>query len=217
MIVRMLSPFFLIIPGICYLLASGLILLDQFRDFKSGARIATGLIWSSLAIHIFLLVMRFEQMPEAMFTGIREFSVALSALLVIGYLITARWLRGLGIAGAVMCVAGLILITTAPSLLYQPQAVPLILSNPLLLIHVPLVLLAYLAFALAAMGSVMYLLISDLLKARRPVAMSHKLPTLDSLEQFNQRMTRSGFLFLSAGIILGMIWSSSVWHTLIPK
>ena len=211
------DSFFLIIPGICYLLAGGLILLEQFTNKKSLTSMTTALIWVSLTGHIILLIARFNQMPETLFTSVREFAILLSALLVIGYLLTAKWLRGMGIAGAVMCVAGLILVITAPSLLAQPQAVPVILSNPLLLLHVPLVLLAYLSFALAAVASAMYLIISDLLKARRPVALSPQLPTLGSLEHFTYKMTQSGFVLLTVGIIIGMVWSHQVWGMLIPK
>lgn len=213
----MSNPALLTIPAVGYLLTGALMLVRQLARTEAFARAARLLLWLSLGGHLGLLVVRLWPAPAAPFTGAREFAVVLSALLVIAYLLTARLLRGPGIAGLVLGIAGLGLLLTAPTLHPLPDAAPAILMSPWLLLHVPLVLLASLMYAMAGSGGAMYLLVSSLLKARRPSAISRNMPTLESLERFAHRMAEIGFPLLTAGLMAGMVWSHGVWGELLPE
>jgi ABC-type transport system involved in cytochrome c biogenesis permease subunit len=211
------NPLLLLIPGIGYLLAAVLVLLRQFGRGEALTRASGAAVWVGLITHLGLMILRLWHAPAASFTGVREFSVLLALLLVLAYLLTRKWLRGGGIAGAALGIAGLTLLVTAPILPLCPAPAPAILMNPWLLLHVPLVLLAYLMYALAGSGGVMYLIVSALLKARHPLALSGNMPTLESLERFAHRMAEVGFPLLTAGIMTGMVWSHEVWGVLIPE
>jgi ABC-type transport system involved in cytochrome c biogenesis permease subunit len=204
-------------PGLGYLAASIVVFVRQLTRTEALAKAPFVLVWVSLAAHVTLLGLRVYQVPAAPFTGAREFAVLLALLLVIAYLLTANWLRGVGIAGVTLAVAGLALLAIAPTLPAQPQPAPAVLMSPWLLLHVPLCLLSYLMYALAGCGSAMYLVVSRLLKTRRPVAISRSMPTLDSLERFSHRMAELGFPLLTAGIMAGMMWSRSAWGELLPE
>jgi ABC-type transport system involved in cytochrome c biogenesis permease subunit len=206
-----------LIPGLGYLLAGAAYTFRRLARAERPAAWATGLIYLSLVLHVVLLGVRDYAQPTALFANARELALMISCLLVVAYLITARWLRGIGVSGLVLSVAGLSLLLAVPFLSAQPQPVPEMLRSPWLLLHVPLIMLAYLMYAMAASGAVMYLVVSWLLKARRPVALSAALPTLESLDRFSHRMARAGFPLLTAALIAGMMWSHEVWGQLFPE
>jgi ABC-type transport system involved in cytochrome c biogenesis permease subunit len=206
----------LLAPGIGYLIAGLVYTVRRLARAEQPLRWAVAIVWVSLAAHLVLVVARDYPEPAAPFASAREFLLVLSWLLVVAHLMTARWLRGIGISGLVLGAAGLTLVAVVPSLPAQPEAVPELLGSPWLLLHVPLILLADLMYALAGSGSIMYLVVSGLLKARRPIAISMSLPTLDSLDRFSHRMAEIGFPLLTAGLFAGMIWSHDVWGQLIP-
>lgn len=211
------SSALLLAPGIGYLIAGVACTLRRLTHAEQTVRWAVVLVWVSLAAHLALLVARNYAVPQVFFVNAREFALVLSWLLVVAYLMTAKWLRGIGVSGLVLGVAGLALVAVVPTLPARPEAVPPALASPWLLLHVPLVMLANLMYALAGSGGVMYLVVSGLLKARRPIAISHSLPTLDSLDRFSHRMAEIGFPLLTAGLMAGMVWSHEVWGQLIPE
>ncbi|MBU0610820.1 MAG: cytochrome c biogenesis protein [Armatimonadetes bacterium] len=203
-------------PAIGYVVVGVVCTVRRLQRPQPPALWLMGLVWLSLLSHLALIVWRDHATPEAPFVSAREATLVLSWLLVVAYLMTARWLRGIGVSGLVLGVAGLALIISGLTLPAQPEAVPTLLMSPWLLLHVPLVLLAYLTYTMAGVGAVMYLVVSSLLKSRRAIALSVSLPTLDSLERFSYRMAGLGFPVLTAGLMAGMVWSVQVWHQLIP-
>jgi ABC-type transport system involved in cytochrome c biogenesis permease subunit len=213
----MTNPTLLLIPGAGYVAAAALLVWAQLTRNERLARMGWALAWASLPLHALLLALRLVEQPAAPFTGAREFAVLLSLLLVIACQISARLLRGVGIGEVALTIAGIMLFITAPTLAHVPAPAPPVLENGWLLLHVPLLLLAYLMYALAGSGAGMYLIVSSLLKARRPLALSRNMPTLESLDRFSHRMAEIGFPLLTAGIMAGMVWSHEVWGQLIPE
>lgn len=211
------NPTLLFIPAAGYLLAAALIIWSQARETDRLSHVTPVLVWASLGLHALLLGTRVWQVPAAPLTGAREFAVLLSLLLVTAYLLTARLLRGVGIGEVVLAGAGVVLLVTAPTLSPVPAPAASVLNNPWLLLHVPLCMLAYVMYALAGSSAAMYLVVSSLLKARRPVALSRNMPTMESLDRFSHRMAEIGFPLLTAGIMAGMVWSHQVWGQLIPE
>lgn len=212
----MFSPTLLLIPAAGYVIAAGLLVWGQFRRAEAVTRVGCALAWASMPVHALLLGLRLMHEPAAPLTGAREFAVLLALLLVIAYQLTARLLRGVGVGEVALAIAGIMLVVTVPTLSNVPAPAPPVLANGWLLLHVPLLLLAYLMYALAGSGAAMYLLVSGLLKARRPLALSRNMPTLDSLDRFAHRMAEIGFPLLTGGIMTGMVWSHEVWGQLIP-
>lgn len=213
----MSNPSLLLIPAVGYLAAAALLLWGQLKRIDGATRAGWGLGWALMPLHALLLGLRFYEQPAAPLTAAREFAILLSLLLVITYQLTARLLRGVGVGEVVLTVAGALLLATAPTLPVAPATTPPILASVWLLLHVPLLLLADLMYALAGSGAAMYLVVSGLLKARRPLALLRDMPTLDSLERFSHQMAGIGFPLLTAGIMTGMIWSHEVWGQLVPE
>jgi ABC-type transport system involved in cytochrome c biogenesis permease subunit len=78
-------------------------------------------------------------------------------------------------------------------------------------VHVVPSLLGLAALVLNFAGAVMYLLQERQLKRRRAGAMYYRLPSLETLDRLTYRALTLGFPFLTAGLILGLLWARSAW------
>ena len=76
-------------------------------------------------------------------------------------------------------------------------------------IHVVLALLGLAALVLNFAGAVMYLLQERQLKVKRPGALYYRLPPLQTLDRLTYRALTLGFPFLTASLLLGVLWTSA--------
>ncbi|HSS21038.1 MAG TPA: cytochrome c biogenesis protein CcsA [Pyrinomonadaceae bacterium] len=76
-------------------------------------------------------------------------------------------------------------------------------------IHTTLLLFAYAAFFLVFLASIMYLLLERELKLKTFSAIFHRLPSLTTVNEIATISAAIGVSLLTAGIVSGMIWSSS--------
>jgi HemX protein len=81
-----------------------------------------------------------------------------------------------------------------------------ILLSELVFIHVTMALVAYAAFSLSAVFSVLYLIGNTLLKQKRWNRVLRLLPSLDRLQSFSHRWVLIGVPLMLLSMILGLIW-----------
>ncbi len=206
----------LALPAAGYLVAGVLLSVSRKRPAARSVRLARVLVGTSVTLHAALILLRHYSQPAGILASARELLVLISWLAVCAYLLTAASLRGSGVSGPVLWGAGLTLLAGTLALPARPEAVPVILASPWLLLHVPLVIVAYLMYGMAGAASVMYLVVGGTLKSRRPVELLGRMPTLESLDRFSDQMAGIGFPFLTGGLIAGMLWSREAWGQLIP-
>jgi len=112
------------------------------------------------------------------------------------------------------------LLSAATLVSDRPMALP-VLEGPLLGMHTTLSLLGIVAFAIAAVVGVMYLLQERFLKSKQFTPLYEKLPSLSLLDQWNKMALLWGFPLLTVGIIAGALWAQSVtgsfWSSNSPK
>jgi len=77
-------------------------------------------------------------------------------------------------------------------------------------VHVGLVFVAYASFAFAAVLGFIYILHSRFLKKKETGELSDKLPSLDLLDRLNYRALLAGLGFLTAGLLLGLLWLAAL-------
>ncbi|HEY5649213.1 MAG TPA: cytochrome c biogenesis protein CcsA [Nitrospiria bacterium] len=70
-------------------------------------------------------------------------------------------------------------------------------------VHTAMALLGAVAFAVASLAGIMYLIQERLLKSKRLNDLYNKLPSLDILDDLNRRAVMLGFGLLTLGIIIG--------------
>ncbi len=77
-------------------------------------------------------------------------------------------------------------------------------------IHAVFSLLGFVAFAVAFLVGLMYLIQDRLLKSKRFNTLYAQLPSLDFLDEMNQGTIFLGFPLLTIGMLSGAIWASSI-------
>src|SRR5450631_2945107 len=92
-----------------------------------------------------------------------------------------------------------------------PDLSPLAAAHPRppgwLLLHIPLLILAYLLLLSAAAAGLLFIIQERRIKHHSAVAVTSRLPSLDAMERFIYRMILSSFPLLTLGIILGGHWA----------
>ena len=93
-------------------------------------------------------------------------------------------------------VVPLVLVVLIPALFFTspnlPESLPETLRRPVLTLHIVSALLGVAIFAIACVVAVMYLLQEREVKGKHFGALFSRLPSLDSLDQLNQRLVRPG-------------------------
>jgi cytochrome c-type biogenesis protein CcsB len=109
----------------------------------------------------------------------------------------------------VVLALGLMLPTGLRALVPEPS-----IRSAWIWVHVVLALLGLAALVLNFAGAVMYLLQERQLKAKRPGAVYYRLPSLETLDQLTYRTLTFGFPFLTAGLVLGVLWAQAAWGSI---
>ncbi len=106
-------------------------------------------------------------------------------------------------------VSVLIFILLIISAFSSRELLPLkpLLQSGWLPIHAGVSILAYGFFSLAFCGGVMYLLQERELKSKKFGYFFSRLPSLDALDQLNSHCLTAGFIFLTLGIVTGIVWA----------
>src|SRR4029450_6668405 len=81
-----------------------------------------------------------------------------------------------------------------------------VLRGPLFGIHVSTLLFAYATFAIASVIGITYVLLFKEIKAKHLGFFYTRLPSLQVLDRMNQVAIVIGWVFLTVGIIVGVIW-----------
>jgi ABC-type transport system involved in cytochrome c biogenesis permease subunit len=83
-----------------------------------------------------------------------------------------------------------------------------VLQGPLFGVHVSSLLFAYASFALACVIGITYVLLFKEIKAKHLGFFYARLPSLQVLDRMNQRAIVIGWIFLTLGIIVGVVWAA---------
>ena len=179
------------------------------------AFLATGM---GFFCHTVALLIRIQQV-DVPFGSLQEAISFFSWATVFVFFVVELRYRVYVIGSFILPLAFLSLISAAA----LPQNPPkrFILKGALLGVHTTLSLLGIVAFALAAIAGVMYLLQERLLKSKQLNALYDKLPSLNLLDQWNKVALFLGFPLLTIGMITGALWSQyalgSFWSSNNPK
>ncbi len=91
------------------------------------------------------------------------------------------------------------------------RPLPPVLDSVWLPIHVVMSFLGDAVFALAFSASVLYLLQERRFKAHRGRGALRHLPSLETLDRVNYACLKWGLIFLTLGIMSGIIWAHEAW------
>jgi len=127
-------------------------------------------------------------------------------VLVVVYLAVGRRLSGVSLGAFVtpLALLGALYAIAAPPLHRNtPQQ---LLETQWLIVHVVVILIGYVALALAFAASLIYLLQDGLLKRKKLTGLWQRLPSLHVADDWIYRATSFGLSMLTVGIITSVVW-----------
>src|SRR5206468_1216359 len=175
------------------------------RDAAVGRSATTLLVAAALA-HTFVVGMQTMEAGDVPVAGATSAISTFVWLLALAYLYTEMTTdeRAMGVFILPLLVA----LQAIPA--FKPNAVvrSAVLQGPLFGLHVSSLLFAYASFALACVIGVTYVLLFKEIKAKHLGFFYARLPSLQVLDRMNQRAIVIGWVFLTLGIIVGVVWAA---------
>ncbi len=196
------------------LYAAAAVLYVAFFSRPRHARLATAGFWvlgAGFVVHAAAIGAGCAEHGGREFFTLRG-GVVLAAWLGAGaYLLLARLYR-MPSVGAF--VTPLLLVVLTPTLFSEsdaPAVPPEVVRHSA--VHVTAAVLAVALFGIACGVALMYLLQEREVKGKRFGALFSRLPSLDALDQLNQRLVRAGFVAFTVALLLGTVNAVALWRT----
>jgi ABC-type transport system involved in cytochrome c biogenesis permease subunit len=168
-------------------------------------RAATTLLVFAALVHTFVIgmvTMEFGHVPVAGATSAISTFVWLLAL---AYLYTELATDERAMGAFILPLLIALQVIPAVNPMDEPRAA--VLQGPLFGLHVSSLLFAYASFALACVIGITYVLLFKEIKAKQLGFFYARLPSLQVLDRMNQRAIVVGWLFLTLGMIVGIVWT----------
>lgn len=156
--------------------------------------------------HTLALILRIREAGYIPFTNLHEAISFFSwAIVLVFFLVEFRY--RIDVLGSFILPLAFLSLVSAAALPNEIPALDPRLKSVWLGIHTTLSLLGIVAFAVAFIAGVMYLLQESFLKSKQFNSLYYKLPSLDLLDDWNQKAILLGFPLLTLGIISGALWA----------
>jgi ABC-type transport system involved in cytochrome c biogenesis permease subunit len=204
-----------LLPLVLYVAAAAAYFVHFSRPDPRGGRLATALLGGAVLAHTFLIGMQTVEAGYAPLVGTTAAVSTFVWLLGLAYLYVELTTdeRAMGVFVTVLLAALMIL----PALNPETEARPALLRSPLFTVHVLAMLFAYASFALAFVLGITYVLLFKEIKAKHLGFFYTRLPSLQTLDKMNGRAIIVGWVFLSAGLLIGGVWASQIGGSTDPR
>jgi ABC-type transport system involved in cytochrome c biogenesis permease subunit len=204
-----------LLPLVLYAAAAVAYFAHFSKPQPQSGRLATALLGGAVLAHTFLIGMQTMEAGYAPLVGTTAAVSAFVWLLGLAYLYVELTTdeRAMGVFVTVLLAALMIL----PALNPQAEERPALLRSPLFTVHVLAMLFAYASFALAFVLGITYVLLFKEIKAKHLGFFYTRLPSLQTLDKMNGRAVVVGWLFLSAGLLIGGVWASQIGGSSDPR
>jgi ABC-type transport system involved in cytochrome c biogenesis permease subunit len=175
------------------------------RRQPAVGRAATTLLVVAVLAHTFVIGMQTMEVGHVPVTNTSSAMSSFVWLLALAYLYVEMTTeeRTMGAFILPLMVAMQAFPAFSPGV--EPRAE--VLEGPLFGLHVFSLLFSYASFALACVIGITYLLLFKEIKARHLGVFYTRLPSLQVLDTMNQRAVAVGWVFLTAGVIIGFVWA----------
>jgi ABC-type transport system involved in cytochrome c biogenesis permease subunit len=196
------------LPFLLYVAAAAAYVAHFARREPRTGRTATALLGGALLAHTFLIGMQTMQAGYAPLVGTTAAISAFVWLLGLSYLYVELTTeeRAMGMFVATLLAA----LSILPALNPEMDPRPPLLRSPLFTVHVLSMLFAYASFALAFVVGITYVLLFKEIKAKHLGFFYQRLPSLQVLDVMNARAVVVGWLFLTCGLAVGIVWASQI-------
>src|SRR4026208_451710 len=171
-------------------------------------RTATTLLVAGALAHTFVVGMQTMEVGHVPVAGPTSAISTFVWLLGLAYLYTELTTdeRAMGVFIMPLLVA----LQAIPALRPGVEDRAPVLQGPLFGVHVSSLLFAYASFALACVIGITYVLLFKEIKAKHLGFFYARLPSLQVLDKMNPRAIAIGGVFLTIGMIAGIVWAGQV-------
>jgi len=195
-----------IVPLILYAAAGVAYAIHFARRDPMVGRAATTLLLFGALVHTFVIGMQTMEVRHVPFTNTSRAVSTFVWLLTLSYLYLELTTdeRSMGVF-ILPIIAGLQVIPAIyPGMEYGDP----VLDSPWFGVHVSSLLFAYASFALAGVLGVTYMLQFKEIKKKHLGYFYTRLPSLQILDAMNSRAVAIGWLFLTVGVVVGVVWTA---------
>lgn len=176
------------------------------RGFREDNRINYTLLLGGALFHSYAMFQRGFSLQRCPINNLYEATIFVAWTIVTTYLLLGSWkrLRFVG-AFASPILFGIGVFALMPSL-DPPHGERPVFTGGWMSLHAALILLSYGGFGLSAIAAVMYLTQEHDLKFNKLRAVFSLMPPLQRLELITGRLMLAGFVLLTAGLAIGVIY-----------
>jgi len=196
----------LVISGLSYLVSTGLYAVHFQRASPTPSRVSLGFLLGGFAAQTVLLGMLTLEAGTVPLTS--QVLPALCAwLIVIVYVYLEISTDQQALGALIVPIVTLLHALAVPDLFGADRVMPVEHSGGWFRLHVLAYILAYVAFAISCVSAVMYVMLLGEIQKKHLGYFYERLPSLDALNQVNDRAASFGFVLLTAGIVSSSIWA----------
>jgi ABC-type uncharacterized transport system permease subunit len=192
---------------VLYALSFVLYAVYFFKRDGLTERAAKPVLLLAVAEHLAYTIARALTYDHHPMAGVFETLSIVALALALVYVVIETWRKnkttGMFVLPFVLIVQTVSIVCIEPT-----REIAEILRDPLFGAHTGTVTLGYAAFFLAAVYGVMYLLFHRALRRKNFGLLFERLTPLDVLARMNRGATLVGFVIISVGVALGMVWAS---------
>ncbi len=206
-----------LVPLIFYAAASIAYGWHFARRGPSAGRAATILLGAGALAHTFVIGMETMAFGHVPIAGTTSAISTFVWLLAIAYLHTEVTTDERAMGTFILPL--LVVLQAIPAFKGNVEVDNPVLRSPLFGVHVSALLFAYASFALACVIGLTYVLLFKEIKAKHLGFFYARLPSLQVLDHMNLRAIQVGWLFLTLGLVVGVVWAAQarVYDPAVPQ
>jgi ABC-type transport system involved in cytochrome c biogenesis permease subunit len=195
-----------LIPLVLYAAAGVVYAIHFARREPAIGRAATTLLLFAALSHTFVIGMQTMEVRHVPFANVSRLVSSFVWVLALSYLYLELTTdeRAMG----VFILPILVGLQTIPVLNPGVEKADPLLDSPWFWVHIASLLFAYASFALAAMLGLTYVLQFKEIKKKQLGYFYTRLPSLHVLDAMNSRAVVIGWLFLTIGVVVGVVWAA---------
>ena len=196
----------LIISGLSYFVSTVLYALHFQKASPTRSNASLGFLLGGFAAQSVLLgLLTIEAGTVPLTTQVLPALCAWLVVIVYVYLEVSTSQQALG--ALIVPIITLLHLLAIPDLYSAERVMPVEHSGGWFRLHVLAYILAYVAFAISCVSAVMYVMLLGEIQKKHLGYFYDRLPSMDSLNQVNNRAATFGFVLLTAGVVSSSIWA----------
>jgi cytochrome c-type biogenesis protein CcsB len=185
-------------------------LLGFYQKRKVFIRIAFWMVTCGFASHTLLLILMGFQRRHLPLTNLSEALCFFAWCITLTFMI-ASFRYKTNVLGAFILPLVSMMTVFSQLIWEENHSIPPLLRSKWIYFHSTVAFLAYAAFFLSFISSVLYLVQEKELKAKRFRFLYFRLPSLQVCDDMLQRSLFAGFILMSITILTGALWAQQAW------